>query len=249
MLILPSYYIIQHIFCVFQTPPQAAFSIPSRTPTCEHTVPLVLPPPTPQLPPAFFSSAVSQLNSLDSFSGGGHGTATLDALDDLLTSEVGVGAGAPNLALTSGVLDALDGLDSLDCLDDFLDTTPSAAAAGNESTTELDAGGKSLDDLLDELDPLEAICDPGGQSGEVPEVGVKSVNLLDSLDDLDSFPSVEGVGAALPAPFMGGTGLDSLSNFSSTGDYDFFGDLLYYWQSRRPVLVEVITANGRLIKE
>ncbi|XP_071330413.1 zinc finger CCCH domain-containing protein 7B-like [Trachinotus anak] len=205
---------------------QAAFSVPSRTSTCAHTVPPVLPAPTPQLPPAFFTSAVSQLNSLDSFSGGEHSTRTaaLDSLDDLLTSQnldaldnfpgVGGGAGTTNLRLTSAALDTLDGLDSLD---DFLDTTPSAAATEevNESKTELDTGEKSLDDLLDELDTLETVSDPGGQCGDVPMTGVKAVDQLDSLDALDSFPSVEG--AALPAVSIWGTGLDSLSDFSSTG--------------------------------
>ncbi|XP_070838208.1 zinc finger CCCH domain-containing protein 7B-like [Chaetodon trifascialis] len=178
---------------------QAAFSAPSRTSTCTHSAPSVLPPPTPQLPPAFFSSAVSQLNSLDSFSAGCHGTttATLNALDDLSTS------GTPNLGPTSMALDALD---DLDCLDDFSDLTPNAAAAVSESKTELDAGEKSLDDLLDELDPLD-----------VSKPGVRAVEQLDSLDVLDSFTSEEGTVAATPVVSIGGTGLDSLSSFSSMG--------------------------------
>lgn len=203
-------------------PTEAAFSVPSRTSTCAHTVPSVLPAPTPQLPPAFFNSAVSQLNCLDSLASGGR--STLDALDDLAPSQgldaldnfsSGV-AGAPNLGLTSAALDALDGLDSLD---DLLDTVPSAEAVEevNESKTELDAEEKSLDDLLDELDPLETVSDPSGQSGYVPKIGVNTVDQLDSLDALDSFPSVEGGGAALPAVSIGGMGLDSLSDFSSTG--------------------------------
>ncbi|XP_042360267.1 zinc finger CCCH-type containing 7Ba [Plectropomus leopardus] len=192
-----------------ESPTQAAFSVPSRTPTCQQTVPLVLPAPTPQLPPAFFSSAVSQLNALDSFPGVGCSTtgSTLDTLDDLLTPGAGDGA----LNSTSVALDALDGLDSLD---DFLDTTPSAAAA-NESKTKLDTGEKSLDDLLDELDPLETPSDPGG--GEIPKIGVKALNPLDSLDALDSFSPVEGVGAVLPPVSCGETGLDSRYNFSLTG--------------------------------
>ncbi|XP_059204407.1 zinc finger CCCH domain-containing protein 7B-like [Centropristis striata] len=202
-----------------ETSTQAAFSVPSRTPTSQHTAPPVLPAPTPQLPPAFFSSAVSQLNSLDSFSGVVCSTtpATLDALDDLLTSRVGSGAEAPDLVLTSAGLDTLDGLDSLD---DFLDTTPSAAAALNESKGELGAGEKSLDELLDELDPLDHISDPGGQSDEATKTGVKAAEPLDSLDVLDSFPSVDGVVPALPAFSIGGSGLDSLSDFSSIGVTD-----------------------------
>ncbi|XP_040917569.1 zinc finger CCCH domain-containing protein 7B-like [Toxotes jaculatrix] len=207
---------------------KAAFSVPSRTSTSAHIVPLVLPAPTPQLPPAFFNSAISQLNSLDSFSDVGHSTTTaaLDSLDDLLTSQnldaldnfsgTKGGAGAPNLGQTSAVLDTLDGLDSLD---DFLDTTPSAAAVVEviKSKTELESVEKSLDDLLDELDPLETVSDPAGQNGDVPTIGVKAVDQLDSLDVLDSFPSVEGVRAALPTVSIGGTGLDSLSDFNSTG--------------------------------
>ncbi|XP_041812096.1 zinc finger CCCH domain-containing protein 7B-like [Chelmon rostratus] len=199
-----------------ETHTQVALSAPSRTSTCTHTVPFVLPPPTPQLPPAFFSSVVSQLNSLDSFSGGGLGTtaATLDALDDLRTSGIGGGGGVPNLGLTSTALDALDGLDSLD---DFSDPIPNAAAAKSESQTELGAGEKSLDDLLDELDPLDAVSKPAGLRGDVPKLGVKAVDQLDSLDVLDSFPSEEGGVAALPAVSIGLTGLDLLSSFRSAG--------------------------------
>lgn len=114
---------------------------------------------------------------------------------------------------------ALDTLDGLDSLDDFSDTTPSAAAAAlNESTAELEAGEKSLDDLLDELSPLETVPDPGGRSCDVPKLCVKAVDQLDSLDALDSFPSVDGVVAALPVVSIGGAGLDSLSDFGSTGN-------------------------------
>ncbi|XP_070703241.1 zinc finger CCCH domain-containing protein 7B-like [Pempheris klunzingeri] len=196
------------------TPRPQAFSVPSRSSTSTHTAPSVLPAPTPQLPPAFFSSTVSQLNSLDRFSGSGRcSTAVkLDALDDLSTAGTGGGAGAKNLGLTSVALDALDGLDSLD---DLSDTTPSAAAE-KKSKTELGAGEKSLDDLLDELHPLETVPDAGGQKGDVPKVGVKTVDQLDSLDALDSFSTVEGVQAALPAVSIGGRSLDSLSDFSST---------------------------------
>ncbi len=132
--------------------------------------------------------------------------ATLDTLDDLLTS--GIVDGTSNFALTSTVLDTLDGLDSLD---DFSDSTPNAAAE-NESQTEVDAGEKTLDDLLDELDP-------GGQVGDVHKPGVKAVDQLNSLDALDLFPSVEGGVAAVPAVSM--THLDSLSDFSSNGIHDY----------------------------
>ncbi|XP_035766703.1 zinc finger CCCH domain-containing protein 7B-like [Neolamprologus brichardi] len=149
--------------CVSTEPETAedVFSVPSGTSTCTQRGPSVLPAPTPQLPPAFFSSAVNQLNSLDSFSGSGLGTsaATLDILDDLSTSEKGGVADASNLLLTPT---KLDGLDSLDSLDDALDKMPKAAAAEEviEAKTELDVGEKSLDELLDELDPLET-CSSG----------------------------------------------------------------------------------------
>lgn len=193
-------------------PAQTAFSVPIKTSTCSHTVPPVLPAPTPQLPPAFFTSAVSQLNSLDSFAGGGitTTTSTLDALDDLSTTRI---LASPNLGLTSAALDSLDGLDSLD---DFTDTTPSAAAAENGSKREQDPGEKSLDDLLDELDPLETLPDPGCWTGST-KAFEQTLDQLDSLDALDPFPSAEGDVAALPANSFGGNGLELLSGFNSTG--------------------------------
>ncbi|XP_026201454.1 zinc finger CCCH-type containing 7Ba [Anabas testudineus] len=200
----------------------AAFLVPSSTST--HTVSSVLPAPTPQLPPAFFNSSVSQLNCLDSFSGG---TSKLDSLDLLISQGLNAldnfstgirgEARAPDLGLTSTAMDTLDGLDSLD---DFLDTTPSAAAAAaakkvNESKTELETGEKSLDDLLDELDPVEMVSNAGGLGGDALKIGVTALDQLDSLDALDSFPSVKCVGAALSAVSIGRTGLGSLSDFSS----------------------------------
>jgi len=193
---------------------QAAFSIPSRTSTSTHTVPSVLPAPTPQLPPAFFSSTITQLNSLDSFSSGGRSAsaAKLDILDDL--SGTGGGTDGSILAQTSMPLDALDGLDSLDTLDAVLDAMPTAVATEkvNEPTTELDVGEKSLDELLDVSDPI-------GQNGGVPKISIKATEKLDCLDALDSFPAEEGVDVALPAVSIWGRGLDSLSDFSSNGDY------------------------------
>ncbi|XP_034448955.1 zinc finger CCCH domain-containing protein 7B-like [Hippoglossus hippoglossus] len=210
-----------------ETSIQAAYSVSSRMPTSTHSVPSALPAPTPRLPPAFFNSAVSQLKALDSFSGGGHSTtsAELDTLDTLLTSQAlyalddfsGVGvAGVANSGVTSPALQTLNGLDSLD---DFSDALPCAAAAtegANLSKTELDTGERSLDDLLDELDDLETVCDPVARRNDVPTFGVKAVERLDSLDVLDSFSSVEGAGAALPA-VNGRTGLDSISDFSLAG--------------------------------
>lgn len=201
--------------------------MPSGTSTCTQRGPSVLPAPTPQLPPAFFSSAVNQLNSLDSFSGSGLGTsaATLDILDDLSTSEKGGVADASNLLLTPT---KLDGLDSLDSLDDASDKMPKAAAAEEviEAKTELDVGEKSLDELLDELDPLETLSNPSSQGDHVSKTRNRSIDRLDSLDSLDSFSSMEGVRVASSAVLVGGSGLDSLSDFNSAGDYDLY--LPYY---------------------
>ncbi|XP_028268377.1 zinc finger CCCH domain-containing protein 7B-like [Parambassis ranga] len=191
--------------------PEAAF--PDRTSPPAHMAPPILPAPTPLLPPAFFSSVVSQLNSLDSFSGDGltSSASTLDVLDDLSTPAVSGGAQAPNSVLTS------TGLDTLDGLDDFLDVTPSAAAAAlevNERNPE--NGGEMCLDELDELDSLVSVCHPGAEIGD--KVGLKALEQLDSLDTLDSFPSVEAAGPT--AATVGGAGLDSLSDFNTNGFSD-----------------------------
>ncbi|KAF3700478.1 Zinc finger CCCH domain-containing protein 7B Rotavirus 'X'-associated non-structural protein [Channa argus] len=202
---------------------QAAFSVSSRM--SPPTVPSVLPAPTPQLPPAFFSSSVSQFNSLDSFSSARHSTTTLDTLDNLLSQQrlddldnfsgSGGNAGTPNSRLTPVVMDALDGLDTLD---DLLDSAVNAASSEkvNESKTESDTREKSLD-LLDELDPLENLSDSDGHITDGLKLGVKVMDRLDSLDTLDSFLSVETVGAASTAAFAGGTDLKSLSRFRADG--------------------------------
>lgn len=175
------------------------FVNPSRTSAGAHIDPFVLPPPTPQLPPAFFSSVSSQVSSLDCFAGGSTTTAaTLDALDDLSISRIR-GGGASKLEQTVALdaldtldsldtLDTLDTLDDLDSLDDFSDMTSSAAAAENDSRAKPDAMKKSLNHLLDELDTLETVADPAG---------VSAVERLHSLDALDSFPAVEGVVAMI----------------------------------------------------
>ncbi|XP_041735551.1 zinc finger CCCH domain-containing protein 7B-like isoform X1 [Coregonus clupeaformis] len=86
-----------------------------------------LPAPSPRLPPAFFNSAISQLNSLDTFPGiGGR-----DAL---------------------GALDSLDGLDALDSLDALNNLDNLSGLGGGDApapTTALD----SLD-ALDSFSPL-----------------------------------------------------------------------------------------------
>lgn len=198
-----------------------AFSVPNRTSPCTQIVPSVLPPPTPRLPPAFFSSAVSQLDSLDFFSGSSTTSVTLDALDNLSPSESGCTSN-----LTPVVLDSLD---------DLLDK---AAAAQNR--TEVDAGEKSLG-WLDELDRLNAVTDLGGLSAVAPKPGVKAVEQLVSLDTLDSFPAVEDVVVPLPAGPLRGSDLDLLSNFNSTGYYDLL--LSYCRLNWRPVLSDVRMTN------
>ncbi|KAM6965983.1 zinc finger CCCH domain-containing protein 7B-like [Tautogolabrus adspersus] len=194
-----------------QTETEAVSCVPIRT--SSYSVPLVLPAPTPQLPPAFFNSAIqSALSSLDSFSGGPCCVrpSTLDALDDLSSSGLTGGPGASNVAPPSVGLDALDGLDSLD---EILDKPLSPAAESKSTSTE----GRSLDGSLDELDALQTASGPGGPS---VDVGLNPVEQLDSLDALDLFPSVEGVVSTLPGVSFGGTGLDSLSEFVSTETSD-----------------------------
>ncbi|XP_034047100.1 zinc finger CCCH domain-containing protein 7B-like [Thalassophryne amazonica] len=188
---------------------KTALSDNSTKSTGKCPVSSVLPAPTPQLPPAFFNSAVSQLNSLDTFSGGESSTpeSTLKALDALDSfSDFRGGVAAAPLELASAALDSLDGLDSLD---DFLDTTPSADTTleMNDSQTKVKPEEKSLDDLLDELDVLE----PSGLSA--PKPNQSPVDRLDTLDALDVFPSCVSK-TFLPA---GKRSLDSLSKFNSDG--------------------------------
>lgn len=169
------------------------FLNPSKMSTGAHIDPFVLPPPTPQLPPAFFSSVSSQVSSLDHFAGGSTTTTvTLDALDDLSISGIRGGASKLEKTVALDSLDTLDTLDDLDSLDDFSDMTSSAAAgvaagvaaADNESKAKPDMMKKSLNHLFDELDTLEAVAEPTGGG---------AVDCLDSIDALDSFPTVEGV--------------------------------------------------------
>ncbi|RVE69224.1 hypothetical protein OJAV_G00075410 [Oryzias javanicus] len=190
-----------------QASSEAAFSFPLRTSTSTHTLPPVLPAPTPQLPPAFFSSAISQLNSLDSFTKdeSSSSVAALDLLDDLGTSS----------GDASSVRRAPKGLDALDCLDS-LDNGVSPEEV-REPITELDTDERGLDDLLDELNTQETLFDPSGLSGDAPKFSSKVLDQLDPLDALDSFPALESIGAAsAPVPHDGGV-LDSLSDFGSNG--------------------------------
>lgn len=145
------------------------------------------------LPPAFISPE-QPLDSLDFFTETSPTGETLDALDDLLSSEIGCSASPRNSGLACMRLDALDSLDSLD------DFSESSQRPATESKPDWNVGGNSLDDL----DPLEHHIDQGDLRRNVQE---PVVNHLDSLDDLDTFPSVEGVAAPL----------DSIFQFNSPG--------------------------------
>lgn len=166
----------------------------------ERVVTPALPRPTPHLPPAFFNLPEKTLDSLDYFTDASPSGETLDALDDLLSSEIGHNASSRNSGLTGTRLDALDSLDSLD---DFSEGSQTAAAA--ESKTEWDMGRN----VLDELDPLESVAEQGHFKRNTQK---PVVNELGSLDVLDTFPSVEGVASPL----------DSISQFNSAGNILLF---------------------------
>ncbi|XP_077358339.1 zinc finger CCCH domain-containing protein 7A-like isoform X2 [Festucalex cinctus] len=174
---------------------QEVASPPSREST------FVLPVPTPQIPPAFFGSPMSQFNSKNSLSHGGQNS--LDTLDDLSSPQGQhsfdrVPGGVDSASLKSTMLDSLD---------DLLVAAPCAVVTHSKKkdSEELD---KSLDDLLDERRPVSLTCDPYAQ--------VSGVNQLDSLDSLDSFPARKCDGPTVPATPQKGTDLDLLSSFSST---------------------------------
>ncbi|KAM9780466.1 LOW QUALITY PROTEIN: zinc finger CCCH domain-containing protein 7B-like [Neosynchiropus ocellatus] len=161
--------------------PSVSFGAPFRV------MPSGLPAPSPQLPPAFFHSAVSQLNTLDSPAAGGG--PILDSLDDLLPSQ-----GLDSLDDFSPVCveprsfapAALDGLDSLDSL---CDAAPSSG------------GGADLDVLLSKLAPLEK--SPGIQLGCVNGSAVDQLDLFDpdvsaGVNSLDSLSDFGPPGVAAP---------------------------------------------------
>lgn len=138
---------------------------------------------------AAFISPEQTLDYLDFFTETNPTSETLDALDDLLSSEIGCSASPRNFGLACMSLDALDSLDSLD---DFSD---SSQRPTTESKPDWNVEGNSLNDL----DPLEHHIDEGDLRRNIQE---PVVNHLDSLDDLDTFPSVEGVAAPLDSSFQ-----------------------------------------------
>ncbi|CAL9693675.1 unnamed protein product [Knipowitschia caucasica] len=154
-------------------------------PLTKHTVSSALPLPTPQLPPAFFSSAGSQLNLLDSFAGSGSPVPTLDALDDVLTAD---NLCALDIAKTnvSGTANAItqNSLCDLDLLDDLL---PSKTVAVVEAPIAKNGIANYIVEALEMPYNLNT-------NGLNCEKGFKATDCLDSLDALDLFPSTEDGG-------------------------------------------------------
>ncbi|XP_020782908.1 zinc finger CCCH domain-containing protein 7B-like [Boleophthalmus pectinirostris] len=180
-----------------------AFSIPGVETPSKHAVPPVLPAPTPQLPPAFFSSAGSQLNCLDSFAASGSMVSTLDALDDVSTSHnldqphlILYGTAASNAVLTT----TQNSLNDLDSLDDLLPSETTTAEEASISNNEIQ---KYIKEALDMPHKHAAT----GFSGEKGLNALDSLDSLDALDALDTFSSTENMAAEV------GAGLDALSDF------------------------------------
>uniref|UniRef100_A0A672Z877 Zinc finger CCCH domain-containing protein 7B-like n=1 Tax=Sphaeramia orbicularis TaxID=375764 RepID=A0A672Z877_9TELE len=163
--------VTQIFFHLFQTPLHAAFSVPILTSPRKATAPSVLPAPTPQLPPAFFNSPVSQLNSLDIFLDSGGGTSTLDVLDDLSTTH-GLDALDDFPSGVRGSTDSPNRLTpTLDDLDDLLDTIPNTTETP-KSTTELDPKREY------HVDSLETFPNLRPQSGDVSKTSVNTRDIL-----------------------------------------------------------------------
>ncbi|XP_067088667.1 zinc finger CCCH domain-containing protein 7B-like [Osmerus mordax] len=185
-----------------------------------QTYGLALPAPSPKLPPAFFTSAVSQLNSLDTFRPKGEDPSTapssLDSLDglDALDNFPAHGGGGDGSALQPSLnaLMEINALDSLDNLAPFLGSgaeAPPMAATGDE-LNDLDLEGL---DFLNTPDSIPVLGDGGP-----PEMAVYPLNALDSLDSLDNFSPLEGASApALTSKAVGGGRLVSPSEFTQSG--------------------------------
>ncbi|XP_075999015.1 zinc finger CCCH domain-containing protein 7B-like isoform X2 [Genypterus blacodes] len=179
---------------------KALFPEPRVKFTSSSTFSSPLPAPTPQLPPAFFSSAVCQLNSLDFLSlPGGEASArpsTLDSLDDLSLFDLRGDAGAAKLGVNTAVFDGLDSLDEL------LDLSLTADGAEDVHRPGSKADDKTASGLLDELDTWESVSD---LSGRLSKSGADALDHLDSLDA--SFSSADGIREAFPAAAFGERGI------------------------------------------
>ncbi|KAK7939402.1 hypothetical protein WMY93_002728 [Mugilogobius chulae] len=169
--------------------------------------PSVLPAPTPQLPPAFFSSSGSLLNCLDSFASSNGMASRLDALDDVSTSDNLCALNQPSSVLfgttssNAGPTVTQSSLDDLDSLDDLL---PSKTTVEKEALIENTDIKKCIEEAL-EMPKLAANSVNG-------EKGLNTIDCLDSLDTLDTFPSTENGVTTL------GGGLDSLSGLKLNGE-------------------------------
>lgn len=151
---------------------------PTETSPSKHTVPSVLPAPTPQLPPAFFSSAGTLINSLDSFTGLFSISSTLDALDDVsssnlcaldLPSRITCGTAVPNVEPAS-IKENTQG--DLDSLDDLLTSNTTASQedpkAGMDTNLSFEEALKIAVDCLDSLDVLETVGASGATGVDSP---------------------------------------------------------------------------------
>ncbi|KAJ3600191.1 hypothetical protein NHX12_031177 [Muraenolepis orangiensis] len=177
-----------HIPGAFPAPPtSSAHQKPVRF---HHTPPGFLPAPSPLLPPAFFSSALGHLNTMDTLSapGGGGG------------GGVG-GGGRPGPDSRASVLDAfpphvshnLDTLDSLDSLDTLDSFTPAPKTQRSRACGEVyrNAGPVAVQPTvpLDQLDTLGSLdqLDTLGSLDQLDTLGsLDQLDTLGSLDQLDT---------------------------------------------------------------
>lgn len=189
--------------------PLEATAVPGLMSPSSYTIPSALPDLTPQLSPAYFNSAGSQLNNLNSFLGSDSMVSSLDALDDVSTSANLCALDAPSRILFGTVASKvgppmtqnfLDDLDSLDDLSSNTTTVQKAPKANPDSE-------KSIEQALETQHEFAT-------HSLNSDTGLNAVDGLDSLDDLDMFPSVGNVAATV------GAGLDSLSDFKLNGKPD-----------------------------
>lgn len=187
-----------------------AFSAPDFMSPSPHSVPSALPDPTPQLPPAFFSSAGSLLNSVSSYLAGGSMASTFDTLDDVSSSANTCAFDAPSSILHGTVASKVsppmpqNSLEDLDSLDDLLVSNTASVEAPKAKSNST----KPIEQALE-------IQHESVTNGFNNDTVINAAECLDSLDALDMFPSVENNVATV------GAGLDSLSDFNLNGESDF----------------------------